>query len=91
MKEIILEGGDKYTYSELNWTQQTEIIDLHQEMYHKGLPLSLQLCSKIMVYSRVCTQADLNNSKYEIEQVYNIGAKLLEAILQPVVDKKKLK
>lgn len=87
-KKIVLDDGKEIEYNELNWNQQAEIIDLFNVSTSKGLPLSLEMCGKLMIYTGISTLHDLNNKVYPVDEVYKIGAKLINEMLTPIIEKK---
>ena len=87
--KIKLESGKEVSYSELNWDQRAEIIDEYCEAYARKIPLSLVMCGKLLVYSKICNKKDLNEKKFKTDEVYEIGARLMDVLRLDEIEKKK--
>jgi len=87
--EITLKSGKKVNYEKPNFWQRAEIKDLAVEYYKRNIPMSLTVCGKIALHCRVATDIELNDGKYTDEELYEIGATLLNEFYTVELDKKK--
>lgn len=87
--KFLLNSGKEIEYSKPNWEQRAEIWDLAMEYHAKKVPLSVQVCGKLMKYCKVATFQDLEEEKYSLNEILEIGGLLLNELFSVELDKKK--
>jgi len=87
--EITLKSGKVLTYEKPNWKKRAEIWDESVQNFNNGLTLSLATCGKMAVYCKVCTEQQLDNDEFTIEDIYDIGGQLLNEVWSTELTKKK--
>jgi hypothetical protein len=89
MNKITLESGREIEFEKPNWTKRTEIWDESIRKLSDKIPLTLATCNKILRYCKVCTERDLDEDKFTVMEVYEIGGLLLTEVWSTELIKKK--
>lgn len=84
-----LKSGREITYEKPTWEDRSKIWDSAMEASAKGIGLSLETCTKALLFCKVCTKQQLNNDEFSIEEVFEITGHLLEEMFTVELNKKK--
>ena len=87
--EFTLESGKKVNYEKPSFKERAKIWDDSAKAFNSGLALSLETCAEILTLCKVCSEKELNEDKFSIEEVYEIGAHILNEIFSLELNKKK--
>ena len=89
--ELTLESGKVVKYEKPNFRNRTKIWDRAAKDRKDGISISLENCMDIALYCKVCTEQQLNDDEFQINELYEIAGHLLEEFFTVELDKKKLK
>jgi len=89
MDKLTLKSGREVDYTKPNFFQRAEIKDLAVEYFNKDIPMSLTVCGKIAIHCKMATETELNEDKFTDEELYELGAKMLEQFYSTELTKKK--
>jgi len=87
--EFTLESKKVVNYEKPSFKKRAKIWDGAAIAYNQGLPLSLENCVDICTICKVATEKELDEGKYELNEIYEIGGHILNEIFAVELDKKK--
>jgi len=89
MAKVTLESGREVEYTKPTWNQRVEIWDESIRKLGEDIPLTLETCTKILLYCKVCTEKELNDDTFSVLEVYEVGGLLLNDLWAVELTKKK--